>query len=603
MTRGASCVNIRRYLPGGKPKVLSFGRGYGKTRLFPLLALLNADAVLLTEGERDCITAWQIGFNDQNEIVAITSTGGAGSWRKNWNKYFKGKRVFICYDTDEDGRKGAHKAAQSLSEAAKEVKIVHLPTDFPGKDLSDFILHDHTKEDVEVLLESAEGVPQPNEPTLTVVNDQDPSRFFEGRVFIPRRLSNEIMSEQSFIHAAERLWIYEDGVFLPTGEDVIYRLGREKMGEAFRQNRIREVTFDIQVATMTESDLLNKHTHLINLANGMLDINTLTLKSHSPKYLSTVRVPIHYDPEAMCPGIDKFLTEVLPADSIGLAWQILGYLFVPTTKYQRAFLLVGTGSNGKGTFIELVIRALGKDNVSNVSLQDICVHRFKRAELYGKLANILADLDALPLESTGYFKMITAGDMIDAERKHQDPFSFRPYSRLIYSANEIPRASDHTFAYYRRWIIVPFPNTFTNIIGNERVELVNELATETELSGMLNRACSGWRRLEKQKGFRQTPTTQQALDRYRLENDNVEMFVKYCCEFQLGNPDYYERRMDVYQLYTSFCRDNGLHALSQIRFVREMQRLGFSKARLGKERTKIWVGLRLIVTQMDDLVI
>jgi len=89
----------------------------------------------------------------------------------------------------------------------------------------------------------------------------------------------------------------------------------------------------------------------------------------------------------------------------------------------------------------------------------ICDYRFKRAELYGKLVNIFADLDNKSLQSTSYFKTIVSGDAIDAERKNQDPFSFRPFSRMIFSASEIPKSPDRSYAYYRRWCIVPFPNT------------------------------------------------------------------------------------------------------------------------------------------------
>ena len=81
---------------------------------------------------------------------------------------------------------------------------------------------------------------------------------------------------------------------------------------------------------------------------------------------------------------------------------------------------------------------------------------FKRADLFGKLVNMFADLDSRALKSSSYFKAIVSGDAMDAERKHRDPFYFRPFARLVYSANEIPQSNDKSFAYYRRWCIYNF---------------------------------------------------------------------------------------------------------------------------------------------------
>ncbi|KXB01878.1 hypothetical protein AKJ43_02955 [candidate division MSBL1 archaeon SCGC-AAA261D19] len=148
-------------------------------------------------------------------------------------------------------------------------------------------------------------------------------------------------------------------------------------------------------------------------------------------------------------------------------------------------------------------KLLGKENVSSPSLHDLLKNRFAKAELYGKLANIHADIPNKALgTTTGPFKMLTGQDQIYAEKKHKDGFHFVNYAKLLFSANEIPERGDELRAFFRRWIIVDFPFKFVdNPDPNNEFEkeknpnLLEELTTKEELSGFLNWALKGLQRL------------------------------------------------------------------------------------------------------------
>ena len=99
---------------------------------------------------------------------------------------------------------------------------------------------------------------------------------------------------------------------------------------------------------------------------------------------------------------------------------------LPNNSYQKSFIFLGQGANGKSTLLDLLLAFLGSLNASKVSLQDLGSNRFRVAELYGRMANIFTDLDNKSLQSTSMFKMITTGDPITAERKFKDPFEFVP---------------------------------------------------------------------------------------------------------------------------------------------------------------------------------
>ena len=255
-------------------------------------------------------------------------------------------------------------------------------------------------------------------------------------------------------------------------------------------------------------------------------------------------------------------------------------------------MLTGIGSNGKSTLLNLLNAFLGSDNVSKVPLQELDENRFKRADLFGKLANVFADLDSRALQRSTYFKTITTGDDIDAERKHKDPFSFRPFCKLIFSANEIPKSNDRTFAYYRRWIIIPFPNKFEGRSDNKN--LIDELTTPEELSGLFNHALHGLERLIANQEFSENKTTREALEQYKTANDNVKEFLEECCVVGMGEKI---SRAGLFGQYRKFCEVNEYRPVSQIKFNARLLELypHVEKTRdADTKRTKIWLNLKMV---------
>ncbi len=113
---------------------------------------LSGPDILLCEGEWDCLCAFDHGFKH-----AATHTAGAGNWLLEWTPMFKGKCVWICYDRDAIGMKGAARVARALWPVAASVRMVDLP--LPGtpeaKDVSDFFRFGGTAKDFQKLLDGA----------------------------------------------------------------------------------------------------------------------------------------------------------------------------------------------------------------------------------------------------------------------------------------------------------------------------------------------------------------------------------------------------------------------------------------------------------------
>jgi putative DNA primase/helicase len=213
-------------------------------------------------------------------------------------------------------------------------------------------------------------------------------------------------------------------------------------------------------------------------------------------------------------------------------------------KWQRAFMLIGPGDNGKSTYLNLVTALLGDENVSNQTLQALVENRFSVATLDHKLANIAADIGDRSLYATAQFKNLTGGDKITAEHKFKDAYEFRNPAILAFSCNILPESYDDSNAYHKRWVIAPFENTFTD---KKDPKLLEKLSTAEELSGFLNQAIAAYREMDTRGTFTsEGATIEQKRDFYTKLSDPVSCFVEDCILF---DP---EGMVNKQQLYTEF---------------------------------------------------
>lgn len=132
--REGTLVNVRRYKMGvAKMKVVSYTAGSGSSTIYGADALKHKE-ILLCEGEMDKLIARQYGFH------SMTATTGANSWPDEWTPKFKGKRVYIAYDNDDAGIRGARKVAVRLLAAGAEVYVLRLPV-ADKQDLTDYFVN------------------------------------------------------------------------------------------------------------------------------------------------------------------------------------------------------------------------------------------------------------------------------------------------------------------------------------------------------------------------------------------------------------------------------------------------------------------------------
>jgi uncharacterized protein YbaR (Trm112 family) len=148
----------------------TFDRGSHPT-LFNTTSLNGAAVVVLCEGEIDAIKLDEK-FASQ-AIACLSPTGGASMFNEEMAKILADKKVFICYDNDEAGKKGAIKVATQFLPSAR---IITLPEDC--NDICEFFQkHHEAQTEFITLMKSAKMCPLIPIFTLTdMLNTEYPTQ-------------------------------------------------------------------------------------------------------------------------------------------------------------------------------------------------------------------------------------------------------------------------------------------------------------------------------------------------------------------------------------------------------------------------------------------
>ena len=417
----------------------------------------------------------------------------------------------------------------------------------------------------------------------------------KGLKFLPFVLAKHLSETRDVYYGGESFLIYENGVYNISGEKEAGRIIMDYMLPNYCiMASIRDCRDQWDILVSKDFDDFNRNPYLVNVRNGLLDIRDMSFKEHTPSYLSTVQLNVEYNPQVDCPQFKKFLNEVLDCKLIPLVQEIVGYLLTTNTASQKAFVFWGPARTGKSTLLWVVeYLLLGKKNVSNIPWQEIG-DKFKTAELLGKLANVFSDLPSKSIDDTGIFKVVTGEDYLMAEKKNKNPFKFKPFARLVFSCNELPRNYvDRTEGFYRRLIIVPFSRQ----IDKSKIDKSLKYKFQREKEGILNWALEGLKRLyENNFEFSENELTDGVKKEYKRENNNVISFVEECCEL---DGLFSCSRIEIYEAYKEFCVEAGLKALSQIKFNKELEgNFNITRSRSGKLR--LWNGVRI---KLEDLII
>ena len=364
----------------------------------------------------------------------------------------------------------------------------------------------------------------------------------------------------------------ETGIWNADGKRNLRFACREALAaEHYGANVLRELETQVRADPYVEIDAstLGVEAGYIAVKNGLVNLSRAAdgrddaVRPLEPQDYALTRLPVRYDPDASTDLCESFVSDVVEDEKQKAVQEYIGYcLHRGELPFNRALLLVGSGANGKSTFLSMVRGLLGRENTESKP-----VHQFDQqnvvADLHGCIANIDADLSEGSLSKRGIamFKRLLGDDTVSARRLYKEAFSFKPEAKHLYACNKVPDVSklvtDDDVAFWRRWIIVEFPNYFPPQDRDPTLE--KRLTSDENLSGVLNWAIKGYSRLMNQGRFTNIETTADETRRlWQSWGESVDEFVVACLEH---DPDADNiSTSGVNEIYREWCNREGKHA-------------------------------------------
>jgi P4 family phage/plasmid primase-like protien len=404
-----------------------------------------------------------------------------------------------------------------------------------------------------------------------------------------KRLADSWPIAKQPLSKSQNWWVYKDGVWILN--DSIVRLSMAaSFFDAYQPREVAGVE-DV-LSTMADEIEVAPHESHINFANGMLNWRTEELADHDPKFKSTVQLPYAWNAEAECPRFDAWLFQRLDVESIKLAWELIAVSLYNGNPIQRAGLLFGKGGSGKSTYLEMIQGLIGIRNTAALSPQDMSKTVFATHSLLGKQTNIVTDIDPTKVSETAIFKRVVASEAIQAQQKNKPEFSFRPFCNHLFSANQIPRSSDRTSAWTRRFAILKFERKVSDDDGVKMRDKYHEVLLE-EAEGIIAKAV---RILPELLAAGDFTLVQASQDEFEEATDFTNEFWKEAASFT-GDMKDFTPTEHIAKAFEVWCERNGYKSRPPIDdlvlHLRDRDDLKRDRGRVGGRQVRGWKGLVL----------
>ena len=306
---------------------------------------------------------------------------------------------------------------------------------------------------------------------------------------------------------------------------------------------------------------------LVAFANGVLDMETMELRDPRPDDVIPNVIPHRWNPDAESKDVVNALRKMAAGDdgTLDNLGEVIGLCMFRSARYGYCPILLGGGSNGKSTYIDMLHAVIGTENMSALQPREIG-QRFQAAQLVGKLANLGDDIsnDYIDADSCATIKKVATGSTIYTDVKGGDGFNFEPYCTMVFSANEFPRLGDSSYGMRRRLFPIAFNAKFSaddpDFDPNIKEKLTSEKACEylckVGVYSMLNVIRAG--------KMTDNAESRRIIERIQVDNSTVLQWME-----DLGLDAEYAVGMTAGELYSDYqewCRRSGVQWIGSRRF-------------------------------------
>lgn len=331
----------------------------------------------------------------------------------------------------------------------------------------------------------------------------------------------------------------------------------------------------------------------IQFVDKIVDIETGEEIEVTPKYFVTNPIPYRLHPERFVntPIMDKIFIEWVGEEHIKTLYEIIAYCLIPDYPIHRLFCLIGGGLNGKGCFLRLLKKFIGEYNITSTELDTLLNSRFEITRLHKKLVCMLGETNFNEMSQTSILKKLTGQDTIGFEYKNKNPFIDDNYAKIIIATNNLPTTTDKTIGFYRRWLIIDFPNQFS-----EKKDILSEIPEE-EYEILTVKSLIILKDLLGKREFHKEGSIEERMERYEAKSNFLDKFISLFLEEDISG---FITKSDFKNKFSSWCKENRHREMSEASIGLEMKKKGFETSRKyfdwmydGKGgQARIWLGLK-----------
>ena len=358
-------------------------------------------------------------------------------------------------------------------------------------------------------------------------------------------------------------------------------------------NMVREAS---AIMALSVKDL-DRDPWLFNCQNGTLDCRTGTLRPHDRKDLNTKISPCSFDPTATAPTWEKFLGRIFQdasgqtrTDLVSFVQRMGGYALTASVKEQCLFVLYGSGANGKSTFINALLYAMGDygQQAQSSLLMSSGRGGNGNGEDVARLFGVRAVMAIETREGKSFdeekVKSLTGGDRITARYLFQNSFEFEPTHKILLATNHRPTIKGTDWGIWRRLNLIPFDATIAD--AEKDADLVDKLKSEGDgILAWLVAGLNAWRTM----GLQAPSIVKDRVTEYRAESDLFGMFLAECCVAEKSasvTPGI------LYRAYQAWAERNGVDfQMTAITMGKKLKERGFEDVRRNSGR--LWLGIDL----------
>lgn len=305
---------------------------------------------------------------------------------------------------------------------------------------------------------------------------------------------------------------------------------------------------------------------MIQFRCKIYDLESDKIIDATPDLFATNPIPHDIGLSEVTPTMDRIFTEWVGKEYVPLLYEIIAYCMLPDYPLHRIFCLVGSGMNGKGKYLDLIGQFIGEKNKTSTELDYLLRNRFEAAKLYKKLVCLMGETNFTELSMTSLLKRLSGGDTIGFEFKNKNPFDGYNYAKIVIATNSLPTTTDKTRGFYRRWLLIDFPNEF-----NEKKDILADIP-HVEFENLAKKCIGILKKLLKVREFSNEGSIEDRMRRYEERSNPVSQFIKEMCKI---GPNYKEPLFKFYEELKVYLTQRGHRTISKIEIGRLLRSDGF----------------------------